>query len=105
MNLKEHLNCIRGWLPKDANKSSLRQVTPQKFFPTHKAIVAFVVLLAGSAPAGWLLSVLGNVLGISSVFGMLWDLITSVVITIVFVHIYGRIQRKEAQKKAKLREL
>jgi hypothetical protein len=105
MNLKKQLNCIQGWLPKDANKPTLQQVTNQKFFPTHKATAAFVVLLASTVPAGWLLSKLGNVLGISSALGVFWDLITSMVITFAFLFIYGRIQRKEAEKEAKLREL
>ena len=105
MNLKEHLKCIHGWLPKEVNMPSLRQVTTEKIFPTQKAIVAFVVLLAGAAFVGLLLSALGNFLGISSMFGIFWDLITSMVVSIVFVLIYGRIQRKEAQKEAKLREL
>ena len=96
---------IHGWLPKETYSPSCQQATTHRFFPTHKAIVAFVVLVVGSGFAGFLLGRLGDVLGISSMFGIFWPLITSMVVTFVFLFIYDRIRRKEEQKEARTREL
>jgi VIT1/CCC1 family predicted Fe2+/Mn2+ transporter len=93
---------IRGWLPKEANMPSLQQTTAYRFFPTHKALVAFVILVLGAGFVGGLLGALGFFLGISSKLGVFWSMIIGMVMGTVVAGVYGRIHRKEGQKRAKI---
>ena len=103
MNLKKHFEfIIRGWLPKEANLPSLRHATTYRFFPTHKAMVAFVMLVVGAAFVGGLLGAIGFVLGISSKLGVFWPMIIGIIMGTVVAGVYGRIHRKEKRKRAKI---
>lgn len=101
MNLVKYLNYIHGWLPKEVNSPSCRQATAYKFFPTHRATVAYVMLVAGPGFVGGLLEALGYILGISSELGVFWPMITGMIIGIAGALIYGKVHRKE-QRRAKI---
>jgi membrane protein implicated in regulation of membrane protease activity len=103
--LKSLENRLRGWVPKEMTLSARQQPAAHRFFPTHRAIVAYAVLIAGAALAGALLGALGSVLGIYSKIGWYWDLATSMAIAIAGALLFGKKYRREQQKEAKLREL
>jgi MFS family permease len=99
--LKNH---VQGWLPKEVSMAASQQPVAHRFFPTHRAIVAYVVLIAGAALAGALLGVLGIVLGVYDKIGWYWDLAISMTIAIVGALLFGKIYRKE-QMEAKRWEI
>ncbi|MCW4017415.1 MAG: hypothetical protein NWF00_01820 [Candidatus Bathyarchaeota archaeon] len=96
---------IRGWLPREANMSIHQQTVTHRFFPTRKAMVAYIALVLGAALAGALLWMLGYFLGLTSQYGFYWNLVTSMAIGIGGALIFTKIYQKEKQKEAKLREL
>ena len=103
MKALKYLECrIHGWLPKETNLPSLRHATAYRFFPTHKAMVAFIMLVVGAAFVGGLLGALGFVLGISSKIGVFWPMIIGISMGIVVAGVYGRIHRKEQRERAKI---
>jgi hypothetical protein len=106
VNPKKYLQGhLRGWLPKDASLPTRQQPVAHRFFPTHKAIVAYLVLIGGAALAGALLGVLGSVLGIYAKIGWYWDLAISMAIAIAGAFLFSKIYRKEQQKEAKRRKI
>ena len=95
------LERIRGWLPKEVNLSSRQPVSAgNRFFPTRKAAVMYIVLIAGSAAVGGLVGAIGEISGVSSRLGIFWPIIISMAIAITGALLYGRLYRKEQQKKA-----
>jgi hypothetical protein len=103
---KRLIDQIRGWLPREVSMPARQKPVTHRFFPTRRAIVAYVVFIAGAALVGALLGVLGNVLGLASERGFDWILIiSSIVIRFGRSLIYGRVYRREQQKEPKLREL
>jgi MFS family permease len=106
MGLKTNLEKrVRGWLPKEASMPTRHQpAAAHQFFPTHRALVAYLVLIVGAALAGALLGVLGSVLGVYAKIGWYWDLAISMTIAIVGALLFGKIYRKE-QMEAKRWEI
>jgi hypothetical protein len=100
MNFKYLEKCIRGWLPKEVSMAARQQPVAHRFYPTHRAIVAYVVIIAGAALVGALLGgVLGIVFDLNSEIGGYWNMAAGIGIGIVGALIYGKIYRREQQQK------
>jgi hypothetical protein len=95
---------VRGWLPKEANVSITQQKVQYRFFPTRKAMAAYIALILGGALAGGLLWMLGSFLNLTSQYGVYWNLITSMAVGIGGALIFTWIYQREKQKEAKLWE-